>query len=99
MGENAQGQAGEEAEGYAGDAKLGASMETSMELFADVAGDNANMVISVVMVVDGRSGQVGRLVGIEGAYDGCKARIETSLHYLGVHHGHDLGAERFILPA
>ena len=39
MGENAQGQAGKEAEGYAGDAKLGASMETGRELYRDIVGE------------------------------------------------------------
>jgi len=38
MGENAQRQAGEEAESYAGDAELGASMETGMESSVDIAG-------------------------------------------------------------
>jgi len=87
MGENAQRQAGKEAKSYARDAELGASMETGMELFLDIAGNNANMVVSVVMVVDGRSGRVGRPVGIEGASTGTEMGVGTDLHHLGVQYG------------
>jgi len=60
-------------------------------------GNNANMVISVVMVVDGRSGRVERLVGIEGACTGTETGVGTDLHHLGVRCGHDQGARAFYI--
>jgi len=53
-------------------------------------GVDANMVTSVVMVADGRSGPVERLVGIEAAFTGNEAGVETNLHHLGVQYGHVL---------
>jgi len=60
-------------------------------------GIDANVVISVVMVVVGRSGRVGRPDGIERACTVTGAALETNLHHFGVQRGHDPGAEGFTI--